>query len=396
MKKIAGLTLCLLLLATGGCHETPKEKGTKRPAIQVKKTAVALMRVVHPPYEATGTVRSEKSIRVSPKVMGYIKKMNVREGDRVKKGQILLIISSPEIEAKVKMAEANLKVALQTREEVAAHLHEAEAGLDAAKAGYHLAEVTYNRFKNLIHSDSVSRQEFDVVESKYKAAKSGLTRAGEMVQVVRSKQAQVEARIKAAQSMVEEARSYLAYATVRSPINGKVVSKMIDTGNLVAPGTPILALADESVFRLYVSVEESLHSVIRAGDPVGIQFASGKVLQSKVDRVVPDVDPKTRTFIVKVLIPSQASGIQPGMFGRATFQLPGQKALLIPARALLTKGQVEMVFVVTPEQFCQMRLVKVGKHYGNDVEILSGLESGEKIILEDVQKAVDGAKVKEG
>jgi len=396
MKKIAGLTLCLLLLATGGCHETPKEKKSARPTIQVKKTAVVLMRAVHPPYEATGTVRSEKSIRVAPKVMGYIKSMKVKAGDSVKKGQILLTISSPEIDAKVKMAEANLKVALQARKEVTAHLHEAEAGFNAAKAGYHLAEVTYKRFKNLIHTDSVSRQEFDVVEAKYKAAKSGLTRAGEMVQVVHSKQAQVEARIKAAQSMVEEARSYLAYTTVRSPINGKVVSKMIDTGNLVAPGTPILALADERVFRLYVSVEESLHDVIRAGDPVGIQFASGKVLQSKVTRIVPDVDPKTRTFIVKVLIPTQAFGIQPGMFGRAIFRLPERKTLTVPARAILTKGQIEMVYVITPGHLCQMRLVKIGKHYGDHVEILSGLEAGEKIILEDIQKAVDGAKVKEG
>jgi multidrug efflux pump subunit AcrA (membrane-fusion protein) len=396
MKKIAGLSLCLLLLATIGCHETPKEKKTRRPVIQIKKTAMVLLSTVHPPYETTGTVRSEKSIRVSPKVMGYIKSIKVREGDKIKKGQILLTISSPEIDAKVKMAEANLKVAFQARNEVTAHLREAEAGLNAARAMYHLAEVTYKRFKNLISTDSVSRQEFDVVESKYKAAKSGLSRAEEMIHVVHSKQAQVEARIKAAQSMVDEARSYLSYTVVRSPINGSVTDKMIDTGNLVAPGTPILTLADENAYRLYTSVEESLHSVIQAGAPVNIQFASGRVLQSKVDRVVPDVDPKTRTFIVKVFIPLQTPGIHPGMFGRAVFQLPAKKTLTVPAQAILTRGQLQMVYVISKEHLCQMRLIKVGKRYGDKVEVLSGLEAGEKIILEDISRAIDGAKVKEG
>ncbi len=396
MKKGLGAALILLLILGVGCNRSPKEKKISRPTIHVKKLFTVQLATVYPPYETTGTVKSEKSIMVSPKVMGYIQAIYVKEGDQVKKGQRLATISSPEITAKVQMAKAGLKAVEQAKTEVQAHLREAKDGLSAAEATYHLAKVTYHRFKNLLNTESVSRQEFDEVEAKYKAAKAALSRAREMIKVIKAKEKQVAAQIKAARSQVDVAKSYLNYTTVRSPINGRVVNKMIDAGNLVAPGRPIVALADEKDYRLYVSVEESLRNVIKAGDPVTIQFTSSTPVQTKVARVVPDIDPRTRTFTVKVLIPPTLTGIRPGMFGRAIFHLPEQKTILIPYKSVVRRGQLEFAYVVTPKNICQMRLVKLGKRYGDKVEVLSGLEAGEKIIEEDIGKAIDGAIVKVG
>ena len=396
MKKGIGAALAFILLFAVGCNKSSEKKKVERPTIQVAKLYEVHKQAVHPPYEANGTVKSEKTIMVSPKVMGYIQAIYVKEGDRVKKGEKLVSISSPEINAKVKMAEAGWKAAIQAKVEVQAHMREAKDALEAAKAQFHLAEVTYKRFKNLVKTESVSRQEFDEVEAKYRSAKAGLSRAREMIKVLEAKESQVEAQIKAAHSQVAEAKSYLNYTLVRSPIDGRVVNKMIDTGNLVAPGRPILSLADERDYRLYVSVEESLHALIREGDPATIRFSSGTPIHSKVVRVVPDVDPRTRTFIVKVLIPPDATGIRPGMYGRAIFQLPEKKTYLVPAKAVLRRGQLEFTYVVTPDNLCQMRLVKLGKRYGNKIEVLSGLTEGEKIIEEDITKAIDGARVKKG
>lgn len=396
MKKGIGTVFILLLLLGAGCNKSAEKKKVERPTIHVTKLYQVHKQAVHPPYEATGTVRSEKTIMVSPKVMGYIRAIYVKEGDHVKKGQKLVSISSPEINAKVKMAEAGQKAAMQAKVEVQAHLREALEALEAAKAQYHLAEVTYNRFKNLIKTESVSRQEFDEVEAKYKAAKAGLGRAREMIKVIKAKEAQVSAQIKAAQSQVAEAKSYLAYTLVRSPIDGRVVNKMVDTGNLIAPGRPILSLADEKDYRLYVSVEESLQNLIREGDPVTVLFSTHSPIETKVARVVPDVDPRTRTFTVKVLIPPAIQGVRPGMFGRAIFRLPEKTTYLVPAKAVIRRGQLEFAYVVTPDNLCQMRLVKLGKRYGDKIEILSGLEDGEKIISENVSKAIDGARVKKG
>ena len=396
MKRRLGAVLILFLIFGTGCNRSPKEKKISRPTIQIKKLFTVKLVTVHPPYETTGTVKSEKSVMVSPKVMGYIQAIYVKEGDRVKKGQRLATISSPEINAKVQMAKAGLKAVEQAKSEVRAHLREAQDGLSAAKAAYHLADVTYHRFKNLLKTESVSQQEFDEVEAKYKAAKAALSRAREMIKVIKAKERQVDAQIKAARSQVAVAKSYLNYTIVRSPINGQVVNKMIDSGNLVAPGRPILALADEKDYRLYVSVEESLRNIIREGDPVTIQFTSGSPVPTKVARVVPDVDPRTRTFTVKVMIPPTLTGIRPGMFGRAIFHLPEQKTLLIPYKSVVQRGQLEFTYVVTPKNLCQMRLVKLGKRYGDKIEVLSGLEAGEKIIEEDLSKAVDGAIVKKG
>ena len=396
MKKGIGTALIFILLFGVGCKKSSEKKKVERPTIQVSKLYEVHKQVVHPPYEATGTVKSEKTVMVSPKVMGYIQAIYVKEGDRVKKGQKLVSISSPEINAKVKMAEAGLKATMQAKTEVQAHLREAMDALEAAKAQYHLAEVTYKRFKNLVKTESVSQQEFDQVEAKYKAAKAGLSRAQEMIKVTKAKEAQVDAQIKAAQSQVAEAKSYLNYTLVRSPIDGRVVNKMIDTGNLIAPGRPILSLADEKDYRLYVSVEESLHNLIKEGDPVTVIFSSKAPFESKVVQVVPDVDPRTRTFMVKVMIPPDLQGIRPGMFGRAVFQLPEKKTYLVPAKAVIQRGQLEFTYVVTPDNLCQMRLIKLGKRYGDKIEVLSGLEEGEKIIAEDVAKAIDGAKVTRG
>ena len=396
MKRGLGIAICLLLLMGAGCNRSSGQKRVERPTIRVKKSYTLKLTKVHPPYEAMGTVKSEKTVMVSPKIMGYITTIFVKEGDRVKKGQRLVIISSPEINAKVKMAKAGLKAVKQAKVEVKAHLKEAKDALEAAKAAYHLAKVTYRRFKNLLATESVSRQEFDEVEMKYKAARANLNRAREMINVIKAKEAQVAAQIKAAKSQVAEAQSYLNYTVVHSPINGRVVNKMIDAGNLVAPGRPILSLADEGNYRLYVSIEESLHSLIREGDPVTIKFTPGTPIETKITRVIPDVDSRTRTFTVKVLIPPGLKGIRPGMFGRAIFHLPAQETLLIPTKSVIEKGQLQMVYVITPKNLCQMRLIKLGKRYGDKVEVLSGLRAGETIIVEDVHKAIDGAKVTRG
>ncbi len=396
MKRGLGTALILVFALGIGCNRSPKEKKVQRPTIQVKKTYTVKLMTIHPPYIATGTIKSEKTIVVSPKIMGYIQHIYVKEGDRVRRGECLVTISSPEINAKLRMAEAGLKVAQQTKVEVKAHLREAKDALEAAKAAYHLAKVTYHRFQNLIKTESVSRQEFDEVEMRYKAAKATLKRTQAMIKVVMAKETQVDAQIKAARSQVAEARSYLNYTFVRSPIDGRVVNKLVDAGNLVAPGRPILMLADERDYRLYVPVEESLHSFFKPGDPVTVQFTTGPPIKTVISRVVPDVDPRTRTFVVKVMIPSNLTWTRPGMFGRASFRLPVQKTLLVPAKSVIQRGQLQMVYVITPQNLCQMRLVKAGKRYGKMVEILSGLEEGEKIIVEDVHKAIDGAKVKKG
>ncbi len=396
MKRGWGIAISLLLLLGVGCNRSSEQAKVKRPTIRVKKTYTVRLAKVHPPYEATGTVKSEKTVMVSAKIMGYIQTILVKEGDRVKKGQRLLTISSPEINAKVKMAEAGLNAAKQAKVEVRAHLNEAKDALDAAKAAYHLAKVTYHRFQNLIKTESVSRQEFDEVEMKYKAAKASLNRAKEMIKVIMAKEAQVEAQIKAARSQVAEARSYLNYTVVHSPINGRVINKMIDAGNLVAPGRPILSLADEKDYRLYVPIEESLHPLIKEGNPVTIRFSTGNPIETRVTRVIPDVDPRTRTFIVKVMIPPTLKGIRPGMFGRAVFHLPEQETLLIPYKSVIEKGQLQMAYVITSKNLCQMRLIKLGKRYGDKIEVLSGLHPGETIIVEDTHKAIDGAKVQKG
>jgi RND family efflux transporter MFP subunit len=182
------------------------------------------------------------------------------------------------------------------------------------------------------------------------------------------------------------------YAKLAAPFSGVVVTRSVEPGNLATPGTPLLTVEQEGLYRLEASVDESKLASVRVGQAVeAVLEATGKKLNARVSEIVPSVDAASRTYIVKLDLPATPN-LRTGMFGRAIFPLGLQKVVAVPLAALMERGQLQSVFVVE-DSVAHTRLVTTGRRTSDAVEVLSGLNAGEKVVLPVPVGLQDGARV---
>jgi multidrug efflux pump subunit AcrA (membrane-fusion protein) len=333
-------------------------------------------------FEAYGNVHARKSSVLSAKLPGYVRSVNVREGQQVRTGQILVEIDSPELRSQSQRAEAGAAEAQDARAEVAFSLQAAEAALKAAEAQFKLAQETHSRFQALLAKESVSRQEFDEAEARYLSTRAQLEQARQQRSAVASRKQQVEAKIQQAQSEVATANSYLSYLSLTAPYSGTVVRRHVDPGTLAVPGIPLITIEDTAELQLEVQVPESLRWKILPSQPVlaGVETAGIKDQAVIPNEIVNTADPATRSFTFKLALPKKDE-LRSGMYGRALFPIGSRSALQIPAGSLVRRGQLDGVFVCTPDNRAEWRLVKPGQASEGRMEILAGLKEGERIVI---------------
>jgi len=316
-------------------------------------------------YEATGTVRSGTVSVISSRVMGAVVSVNVDEGDTVHKGQVLLRIDDREMRSKVRAAEEGYNEALKA--------------LDSARMQKELADTTYSRFRKLYDEKALSQQEMDNVRTKKEVAGAEYERVSAMVQ-----------RAKAG---LGEARIYLGYTEVSSPIDGIVSSKKVDAGSMANPGMPLMVVEDGKAYRIDTNVDERYLGKLTEGMDVGVHISSlDKDISGKVDEVVPSVDPATRTFLVKVSIADPA--LRTGQYGKVSFPVGTRTALLVPSNAVVQKGQLTGVYVADGDGIVTYRLVRAGRPYGDSIEVLSGLRPDERVVVGGLENVRDGGRIK--
>jgi RND family efflux transporter MFP subunit len=377
MPSIPLFILLLLLAGCGGKKETHSAKSAPAAApvpVQVITAATAEAPAV---YETTGTVRAKTTGVVSAKVMGYVREVKVSTGDQVQAGQLLIEIDARDLESQVRQAEAASQEARNAEQEV-------NNAVASAKANLELAQVTFKRMEDLFQKKSISNQEYDEASARLKVARAGYEMAV-------SKQQQLRAKIRQAEEAVKAARIMLGYARITAPFAGTVVEKRVEPGNLAAPGVPLLVIEQSGGYRFEAAVEESKKTQIRVGSPVTVHLeAIQKTVPARVSEVVPAGDPQSRTFTVKIDLPSLPM-LHSGMFGRAVFPLGARRQVLaVPADAVIEQGQVTSV-IVAEGGAARHRLVTVGSRQGGKVEILSGLTPGEKVVYPRPANLADGA-----
>jgi len=385
-----------LFLSCGSKEDLSK---TASPPQKVK-TEKILATPVENTYEAMGTVRSKTVSVLSSKVLGRIVSIHVREGDRVKEGRLLVEIDDREMRAQFEKSRAGLKEAQYALDEIEKAIRGGEAEKKAADARLALASSTLDRYKGLFERRSVSSQEFDEVQTKNTAAKADADQASERLQALIAKKSQTLARIDQAKADTRNAEAFLSHTRILSPIDGIVTSKPADLGQMAAPGSHLLTVEDESRYRLEVFVEESLIGRIHLGAPVSVSIdALGqKPMAGQVSEIVPELDPSSRSYIIKIDLRASDSptAFRSGLFGKARF-IAGTKPLLtVPVRSVLERGQLTFVYVVDPAKIARMRLIQTGKRYGDRIEALSGLSEGDQVILEPLSAVKDGGAVEPG
>lgn len=369
-KSDAGLGVLLLVaLFSGGplaCSDAHHTEAAA-PETILDVPLVTAQKTVAPDWlEVVGTLRATQTSQVSSQMMGRIIEIRAHEGDRVQSGQVLATIDDAQPRAAVDQATA--AVAAADKEVV------------AANSEFGLAQSTLKRYQQLYDKKSVSPQEFDEIQTRYQSAEARRDMA--------------QASLAEAKATLAQAQTALGYTEIRAPFPGIITEKKADAGTLASPGMPIFTLEDARKFRLEVMVDEGEIRFVREGMTamVMIDALGPAPLTGKVVNIVPAADPSSRSFLVKVELPSN-DRLRSGLFGTARFRRGERTVVLLPRAAVINRGQLQGVYALDSHQVAELRYVTLGQGTGDMVEILSGLQGGETVIAAPGDKELGGKRI---
>jgi RND family efflux transporter MFP subunit len=333
MKKV----LLPALLAVGVSLFSACGKDDASPAQTAAPLKVDTLRLTRAPVarlcEVPGTVVNRDQAVVAARIMGTVARADFTIGQEVRKGQVLVTLSAPEMVARV----------------------------DQAQAALDKASRDYERENGLLSSGATTGQTVrDMAE-----------------------------RLRIAQAALDEARSLNSYTSVTAPFDGRILSKTINAGDLAAPGMPLFEIAGTQGLRVEATIPDTFPDAptgstitIRAGD---IEYAATLAEHS------PAADTMTRTRLVKLDLPA-ATPLRSGQFVRLLWPVGERSDLLVPASALSQRGQLERVYVLE-EGSAKMRIVKTGEAHGASLQVLSGLDDGDTVLIDPPASIQNGQKV---
>jgi multidrug efflux pump subunit AcrA (membrane-fusion protein) len=330
-------------------------------------------------FEAGGIVQAQTTATIMARIQAPVLEVRAVPGDRVRAGQVLIVLDGRDLSALADSARAAATAADQT---AAAAVSERQAA-DAALA---LARATSERISALLAKRSATAQEYDESIAALRAAEARAAGGSARVQAALSS-------VESARSASEAAATTASFSRITAPFDGIVTVKTVEPGNLAAPGTPLMRLEDTRAFRFEVRLDESRTGQISPGVVVPVSIEPGGAspwsLDGRVLEVARAVDADARAFLVKIALP-EAAGLRSGTFGRAQFSGGTRRALQVPAGALVRRGQLTTVFVVD-EGVARLRLVSV-----RGTEVLAGLSESDVVIVDAPATLTDGQRVSEG
>ncbi len=335
------LVVLLMLWLMGTFHRKistePAPVAASRPL--AGQTVVAVEAITVPVEEtAVGTVQPVHRVDIASKLLAKVLTIDVRAGQWVTKGQVLVRLDDNDLKAR---------------------LNQATAAVDAAKVAHDQAKIEYERVRQLRDQNAASQIELDRVTADFRASEASLQRAREL---------QTEAQV------------VLGYATIHSPIDGTVVDKKVEAGDTVSPGQILLSLYDPKRMQLVASVRESLAHGLKPGDNIPVAVDALKLrCEGLISEIVPEAESASRSFQVKVTGPCPP-GVYPGMFGRLIIPVREETVLVVPKSAVREVGQLRVVEVVQGDRLVR-RMVTLGRDFDERVEVLSGLRAGEQVAV---------------
>ncbi len=353
--KLYIAALITLVITISSCGSDDKKiVADNSPAVVVEVSTVSEENG-SPFLSASGKIEAVNSANISTRMMGYVDKIYVQVGDKVNKGQQLISINNTDLSAK--LAQVN-------------------AGITEATAAFTNAEKDYKRYTALFNENSASQKELDDITANYNMAK---------------------ARLEGAKQMKNEVNAQFSYSNIRAPFNGVVTNKFIKVGDMANPGMPLMEVESPGNFQVLAMVPESEILQIQSGSEVEVLI---KTLDESFKGTVAEVSTSAKNtggqYMVKVMLNESKSNLLSGMY--ATVQFPtakktGANRVLIPIDALVHNGQLSGVYTVSESNTALLRWLRLGRTYGDSVEVLSGLSSEEQYIVSAEGKLFNGAKI---
>jgi membrane fusion protein (multidrug efflux system) len=307
--------------------------------VPVKSLAVSQQDLTRE-LKALGTAGSNEAVEITAKALNLVTAIRFRDGERVNRGDVLVELDSAQ----------------------------ARADLAAATAALTESTSLYERSRELLPTQALSKSQFD----------------------------QIEAAKKANQARVDAARAKLEDVAIRAPFSGRVGLRRVSVGSLITPGTVITTLDDTSIIKVDFGVPEIDLTSLRAGLPITAQSAAypGRRFAGRVSSVDSRVDPNTRAVLVRAEVPNAEGLLKPGMFLNIVLERDQRRALVIPEEALVPEQNRQFVFVVADGKAIK-REVRIGARRPGSVEIADGLAAGERIVVEGTVRLRDGSLVRD-
>ncbi len=302
---------------------------------------------------ATGELEAENAMEVSTRLMGHVREVLVNVGDKVETGQLLAQIDDTDMLARKRQA---------------------EAAIDEAEAVLANAETNLARFERLYAEDSVSKSQLDDARTARDRARAGLNRA---------------------EAALSEVEVQLDYLRIEAPAPGTVTRRLVDPGDMASPGQPLLMLEQTGIMKVLAGLSEKDVDLVGVGKEVTVRITSlaQATYTVPIARIKPAANPMSRTFDLEAYLPNESGRLRSGMFARVEVPVGTREAVLVPREAVHERGQLTGVWVVGEDGIAHLRWIRVGQTLGDEVEVISGLEGGERVVLRADLPLVEGDKV---
>jgi RND family efflux transporter MFP subunit len=356
----------LFVLLLSSCNGEKKESIAKEPAITVKVSGASENNNGQF-VTASGKIEAENSANLSTRMMGYVTKLHVQVGQKVGAGQLLVSINNTDLQAKKAQVDASI---LQ------------------ATAGYNNAKKDYDRFVNLFKQQSASQKELDDMTARYEMAKAGL---------------------EGAKQMRNEVMAQFSYSNITAPFAGVVTNTFVKEGDMANPGMPLVSIEGASRLQVTAMVSENDIISIKKGMAVKVLVkSSNESLTGKVSEVSLSAKNTGGQYLVKINLDKTDSSVLSGMFVNVQFPVANtihpsdseqakqtkiNEKVLVPESALVQQGQLTGIYTVGTGNVAILRWLRIGKNFGNQVEVLSGLSANEQYIVSADGKLYNGALV---
>ena len=344
--------LVLVLISVSACGTKSSETTEAQSKDVACKTGQASIQTVPQTVTATGGLEADKSIMISTRMMGWIRKVHVVENQIVSKGDRLISIDDSDLRAKKAQA---------------------EAGITEAKAVLTNAERMAARFEKLYEEKSVSRQQLDDVLTGRDRAAAGVAMAN---------------------AGLQEINVHLSYLDIVAPADGVIARKMVEEGNMANPGMPLLSLESTDRMKVVAHLGEKDISMVKPGDEVEINITSLSNAQftASLDRVIQSANPGSRTYDIETYLDNSDGRFKSGMFARVTVSVGTRQAILVPSEAIIKRGQLTGVWIIDSENIIHLRWIRLGHPIGQQMEVLSGLGGSETVVLSSDVPLAEGDK----
>jgi RND family efflux transporter MFP subunit len=320
--------------------------------------------VVHPEKVSTttsvelpGQTQAYTDAPIFAQTNGYLKAWYFDIGAKVKAGDVLAEIDTPEVDQELAQAQAQLKV---------------------AQASFNLSQATFERMQNLFNRKIIAAEDFDTAADTNQENK---------------------ATVVADQAKVNQLEALEAFKTIKAPFDGIVTSREIDTGAYVAAGsgTQLFRVARISPLRVYVNVPQAVSQLVKTGAEGDLSLSEfpGRTFSARVTNTAVAIDPVSRALVVELQIPNESGELLPGAYAQVTLKLTGETGFYtIRANALLFRAEGAAVGVVHPDEKVEIRKITINLNQGNALQIAGGLSETDQVIVNPSDSLADGMSVK--